>query len=67
MCEWVEFCPGTGESIENAPCKVAVNFFTPSETVDTVWDELLAILERDEISMSMSSEIASHMINRNAR
>ena len=67
MCEWVEFCPGTGESIDNAPCKVAVNFLVPAEIVDTVWDELLAILERDELTKSMSSAIASHMQARDVR
>lgn len=50
MCEWVDVCPGTWESIENAPCKVALNFMPKvNSTLNQVWWDMQKILEADEL------------------
>lgn len=49
MCEWVEFCPRSWESIETAPCKAAINFLPQiTECLDGVWLELQKVLQADE-------------------
>jgi len=35
MCEWVDVCPSTGKSVEEAPCKVNFEFWV-SEALDVV-------------------------------
>lgn len=49
MCEWVDICPGTWESINNAACKVAMNFWLPiEEALDWVWLDFLRLLQLED-------------------
>lgn len=46
MCEWVDECPNTGLPINQAPCKVVVDFSLPiKKTVGTTQGMLPDILQ----------------------
>ena len=51
-CDWLDFCPETGWSVEDAPCSAWINFLTPAEKAEREsWDALLDIIEMTDLRM----------------
>ncbi len=58
MCEWVEFCPSTGKSIEDAPCRVLTYDFSSqtSEILSPTEKVVAKELDRDTAMIATITE-----------